>query len=546
MTNWVCSPRASTTCSRALQEREEALRASEARYGDLLGRIDEVVFRMSIPDGHLEFCSPGAQMLFGHTADELLDDPGLLLQLLTPPDCRQAYQAMLQDTVAGRVAPILEFTVRDAEGVERHVAQSNYPVVDESGRLVGLEGAVHRHHRADPGRNGSVSSCGIELEQSHKLEALGTLTGGIAHDFNNILSAIMGNASLAMDDVPDDHPLHETMQTILQASQRAAKLTRQILAFSRHQQAEKESVQLLELLDEALTPAAGLVAGQHQHHHPGARIPAHGAGRSHPAASGGDEPVHQCPPRHARERRTSGYPVAGPGSGRGHGPAHSRTGALAPTWSWSSPTPARASRKRSANRIFEPFFTTKEKGEGTGMGLSVVYGIVRDHGGRIALESEVGRGTSFRILLPADRADTRRSDDAADQRPRGQGRVLFIDDEEMIVTLVQRMLERMGYTVEGFANPWLALEHFETDPDGFDLVITDFTMPNLSGVDVASRIRELRRDIPVVISTGNTARVDQETLDVLGDVVLTSKPFDLDQLAQLVHSCLTGGASSGS
>ena len=523
-----------------LEEREQALRESQARYVDLLGRIDEVAFQMTVPDGHLEFCSPGAKALFGFTDTELLDDPQLLKSLVAR-ESRDDFEAMLHNAGLDHVIPVLEYGIVDGQGHERHVSQSNYPVFDDEGRLVAIEGlfiGITDRVQAE----GEREQLRAELDQAHKLEALGTLTGGIAHDFNNILGAIIGSASLAVEDLEPEHPLQETLGTILQASQRAAKLTRQILAFSRQHQAEKVPVRLDDLLEETLTllraslPATisieprvvgelpSVLADPTQLHQVIMNLctNAHHAMRD----SGGTLEIGLCT-RELDEKTAQLIPELRPGlhveftvsdTGEGIDPA-------------------------VVDRIFEPFFTTKADGEGTGMGLAVVYGIVGDHGGRITVESERGRGTTFRILMPAVAVEQVEAAEAVTEPFAGQGRVLLIDDEEMIVSLVQRMLQRLGYHAVGYTNPLLALEDFARDPDAFDLVITDFTMPDLTGLDVIRKVREHRGDLPVVISTGNPACVAGDEIKRLGPVCLASKPFDFSQLGQLVHSCLKSGPS---
>ena len=519
-----------------IERRERDLHESEARYAYLLGRIDEVVFRLTIPEGRLEFCSPGARSLFGHDSEAMVADPELLLSLVHPEE-RDHFDQMLRDAAAGQVVPIIEFRIIDGQGCERTISQSNYPVCDAEGHLVSLEGLfidVSDRVQADRERE----QLRTELVQAHKLEALGTLTGGIAHDFNNILGAIMGNASLALEDLPAHHPLHDTIRTILQASERAAQLTRQILAFSRQRRQEQLPVDLAEILRETLAllraslPAtisikthipdgvSPVLADPTQLHQVVMNLCANA---QHAMRESGGLLEIELHRRDLTADEAKRLPDLSPGPHLELAVTDTGEGIAA----------------EAIERIFEPFFTTKPEGEGTGMGLAVVYGIVRDHGGHIAVESELGHGTTFRILLPVIAAAVQAFAEEHQGSLEGSGRVLVVDDEEMIVNLVERMLERLGYEVTGFTNPWLALEEFEKDPGAFDLILTDYTMPNLTGLDIARRVRRRRPKLPIVISTGNRDRIDRVETDALGSIRVAAKPFNLKQLGQLVRECLT-------
>jgi len=194
--------------------------------------------------------------------------------------------------------------------------------------------------------------------------------------------------------------------------------------------------------------------------------------------------------------------------------------------------------KKHLERIFEPFYTTKAEGDGTGMGLAVVYGIVREHGGTIGVQSTRGVGTTFRILLPA-LASAAAADNKLDPATiEGQGHIFLVDDEEMIVDMASRMLTRIGYRVTSFTNPWRALEAFENAPSAVDILITDFTMPNLTGMELARRFIAKQPGLPVIINTGNLMNIDEAEVDALGSVAVALKPYDLQQLSRLVHDCL--------
>jgi len=520
-----------------IQERDDAILASETRYSELLGRIDEVVFRMTLPDGRLVFCSPGALALFGHRAENLITDPDLFMSSIHE-DSSSMFDLFMAQARMGRIPPIIEYRVKDSDSRECWLAQTNYPVHDENGNLVAIEGCfidISERVLADRERE----KLRHELSQSHKLEALGTLTGGIAHDFNNILSAIMGNASLALDDLSPGDPMQEFLQPILKASERASKLTRQILTFSRQGRHELSPVDMGAILDETLSLLRASLPSTISIK---TRIP-----DQIPRVLADPTQIHQvvmnlCTNAQHAMRQKGGlleleirrvtltesplqrFPDLRPGDYLELSISDSGEGIAG----------------KHLERIFEPFFTTKPEGEGTGMGLAVVYGIILEHGGSISVQSEADTGTTFRILLPALAVadDIAPSVEHHPNQARGQGHVLFVDDEQMIVDLAQRMLQRLGYKVSCFTNPWLAVQAFEKDPHGFDVVITDYTMPNLTGLELAQKMLACRPSLPIVINTGNKDRVDKEILEELETVRIASKPFDLQQLARLVQDSL--------
>jgi len=187
------------------------------------------------------------------------------------------------------------------------------------------------------------------------------------------------------------------------------------------------------------------------------------------------------------------------------------------------------------DRIFDPFFTTKKAGEGTGLGLSVVYGIVRDCGGEIHVESEPGRGTTFMVLLPLIAADGRRDELSPVALPRGRGRILFVDDEAPIATLGQEMLASLGYEVAVRFSSHDALAAFQTQPERFDLVITDMTMPNMTGAVLTRELLKIRPDLPVILTTGFSEMINAEEAKQLGIRAFLMKPVSLADLAQAVQ-----------
>jgi PAS domain S-box-containing protein len=373
------------------------------------------------------------------------------------------------------------------------------------------------------------------LMRSQKMEALGTLAGGIAHDFNNLLLAITGNATLAKSDLPEDHSVQRSLSEITKASRRATDLVGRILAFSRQQEPKREVLALPTVIQDALqllratlpamigidatfspaTPAVYVDGSQmHQVMMNLVTNAAHAIG-AHPGeikistnAADIDENF---------------------GQSLGLSPGHYAHVEVSDTGCGMS--------KSTVARIFDPFFTTKPAGQGTGLGLSVVHGIVNAHHGAITVYSEHGKGSVFHVYLPAA---AREASPAAATRPtaaQGHGqRVLYIDDDAAIVYLTARILERSGYKVTGCDGPLEGLETFRNSPDSFDVVVTDLSMPQMSGFDVARELQAIRPDIPILMTSGYVRAEDREAARACGirDVIL--KPDTVDELGQALSA----------
>ena len=376
-----------------------------------------------------------------------------------------------------------------------------------------------------------------QLRQAQKMEALGTLAGGIAHDFNNILTAIGGNAELAAGDVGPDHPARVCLDEIGKAHGRAKDLVRRILLFSRAHEPQRKVIPLLPVVEEAMTllraslPAMIEIRVTHEADLPLASVDATqvhqiimnlGTNAAHAMREhGGTLSVHL-------DRVEITDVAAAPAADLTPG-VYVRV-AVRDTGAGMSPA--------ILERLFEPFFTTKGL-EGTGLGLSVVHGIVRDHHGAIAVESEVGRGTMFRVYFPASSARATQDEVAARHAPsRKGGHVMYVDDEEAIVFLMSRMLERIGYRVTGFTDAHDALQAFRMNPRGFDAVITDLAMRGSTGLELAREMCAIRPDVRIALASGYADNKEADARES-GIALVIRKPADLDTLDRaldtLVH-----------
>ena len=409
-------------------------------------------------------------------------------------------------------------------GAPRHWSAEDQAFAASLGDLVAM--TIMRARQADAEQ---------QRRQAQKLEALGVLAGGIAHDFNNILAAINGFAELALRDIPEDASTHNRLEQILKAGERAADLVRQILAFSSRSERPKEIVNVGEVIREVMTllrasiPASiEIVSNVKQDGYVLASVievqqilinlctnSYHAMKEAGKIEIGIDVVEFQNPSVHHNVTLAAGRYVCITVSDTGPG--------IDP---------------ETRERIFDPFFTTKAVGHGTGLGLAVVHGIVRHHGGAVDVSSEPGKGACFRVYFSlCEGADIHRPA-PADSVGAGDEHILFADDEEALVSLWKEVLERNGYTVTCARNGQEALELFKASPYRFDLVISDVTMPKMSGPDLAKGVFDLRPGMPLIMSTGYTDTMVTSHLRSLGIRGTLAKPCPSSLLLAAVRDAL--------
>jgi PAS domain S-box-containing protein len=380
-----------------------------------------------------------------------------------------------------------------------------------------------------------------QLAQSQKMEAIGQLAGGIAHDFNNILSAIVGNTELVRLDLSPDHPALTSIKEILRAGQRAKELVQRILAFSRPQPQQLGPILLQPVLEEAIRLLrATLPAGVEL---------AFDAERWLPTVSADASQIHQIVLNlvtnawHAMENDVGRIEVRLKACHVDDSLCSTHPGLRpGPHACLSVADSGKGMDTLTLSRIFEPFFTTKQAGQGAGLGLSVVHGIVRSHGGVIVVDSEPGKGTTFQVYFPAIEAEAAATFRDAPAVPSSMGRgecILYVDDEEPLVYLATRFLERFGFRVEGYSSALDAVNAFRVDPQRYDLVITDYNMPGMSGMDVARQVLQVRPDAPVVLASGYLRPSEIDQARALGIREVVFKPNTLEELGPLVLRLLS-------
>ena len=376
-----------------------------------------------------------------------------------------------------------------------------------------------------------------QLRQSQKMEAVGTLAGGIAHDFNNILAVILGNTELAAFDIPDSNPAAMSLKAIRQASLRAKDMVQQLLAFSRKSDEKSRPFNMTPIIKESMKMLRSAVPTSvaFKQHLSGDLCNVQGdatqinqivmnlvTNAAHAMSEEGGLLEVNLENITLQEEKSCFDWVLSPGkyvrlkvrdTGEGIAPA-------------------------IIERIFEPYYTTKEVGKGTGMGLSVVHGIVKRHGGGIRVESEVEKGTIFEIYFPALENAAEEKKEPEGEIKGGSERILFVDDEESLVSLNQQRLERLGYNVKSTTKPMEALEWFRTDPDQFDVIITDMTMPQMTGDRLAAEVLKIRPHLSVIICTGYSERMSAKKAETLGVSKYIEKPIGLRNLASSIREVL--------
>jgi len=372
------------------------------------------------------------------------------------------------------------------------------------------------------------------LLNAQKMEAIGTLAGGIAHDFNNILYPIMGFAQLSIDELPDDNPVQENLMDILQGAKRARDLVAQILAFSSHREKDPIVIPPRPLIEEALKFLRSTIPSNIEIQQELCEIDE--------CIMGNSIDIHEivmnlCANAYQAMEKSGGLltvklnKVENDLDGVNLPPGDYCCLSIGDTGDGIPP--------EIMDKIFDPYFTTKEIGKGSGLGLSVVHGIVKKYNGTIAVEGDLGKGSIFKIYLPTVPEPKSPEVISSDHVIKGGNeRILFVDDEITIVKFGTRYLERLGYTVTGKLDSIEALELFKLDPNQFDLVITDMAMPKLLGKELAKKIIEMRPDIPIIICSGYSDQIDEKTAKSLGIKGYIGKPILGDVLASKVRKVL--------
>ena len=527
------SPIGETLEEGKLWERE--LRLSEGRKMAILDTSSEAIITLDTQGAILEF-NTASELVFGEKRSRVVGKN--VLDLFVPPRLRGELHEHYRRLVADRqrLFETLQFrsTARRGDDEEFPVEIVLRPMMVK-GHLL-FTAFLHdltQLRRAEEERR----SLEERLRQAHKLEAIGTLASGIAHEFNNILCTIVGYGEMSLPELPADSLPHANLRQILLAADRAGNIVRQILAFSRKDIVERKRVRVDTTVREALhlverTFPSSIEVRQEIRENVGCvladptqiqQIVINLCANALHAMREGGGILSVFVEKIAIDEVLS-TPHLGPPSGTyalivvkdtGHGMDQALLA-----------------------RIFEPFFTTKGAGEGTGLGLAVVHGIVQRLGGTILAESACGKGSTFRVYLPLSDGVEALTPAARPRPIAGSGRILFVDDEPTITEIGRRMLGPLGYAVTALTSSIEALALVTADPGAFDLLITDLDMPKLSGMELIARVRVLRPDLPIILCTGLAEFEDRARADEMRIDGIVLKPFRLADLAESVETVL--------
>jgi PAS domain S-box-containing protein len=503
----------------------QKLSESEEKYRSLVeSSYDGICI---VQDGELKFINGQALEIVGYDMDEVIGAP--FAKFIHPSQLELVREKYAKLMFGGERGQKYETSLILKSGERLEVEVHAYPTNFE-GRRAALVFVRDITERKDLEK---------QLRHVQKMEAVGTLAGGIAHDFNNILTAIIGYLELALQESEEGTVLQSHLKEVLKASYRARDLVMQILAFSRQGDQETKPIQISHQVKEALKLLRSTLPSTIE-------ITSNIAGQ--PGIILGDPTqIHQIVMNlctnaaHAMDEEGGVLEVGVEDVfvDRGFSERHVDV-ATGPYVRISVRDTGKGMAPEVVERIFEPYFTTKEKGQGTGLGLATVHGIVNRYGGTIEVESTPGQGSLFQVFLPAVEAEE--SDDAIDSRvlPTGTEHILLVDDEEPIVRVGEIMFKRLGYRVTIRTSSVEALQLFKARPDDIDIVITDMTMPNMTGDRLAREILATRPDVPIILCTGFSEKINQEKAKQLGIRAFLMKPLVLQEIAHTVRSVLDG------
>ncbi len=517
------------------KQMEDTLRQSEKKYRETLEQIDDGYYEVDLK-GDFIFFNGSMCKILKYAPEELMGRNNRTY--MSDVNARKVFGTFNQVYRSGVSAKAVDWEFIRKDGSRCYVETSISLIVDQKGTPVGFRGIAR-----DVTEQKNLE---YQLYQSQKMEAIGTLAGGIAHDFNNILSGIMGYTELALMDTPQGSQVHAKMEQVLNAGKRAKELVKQILTFSRRTEYEHRPMKIKPVVDEALKMLRATL--------PSSVEIIRTIEADEAIIEADPTQIHQivlnlCTNAYHAVRGTGGFiEVRLRQLGEEENPPLESAGpedrryvelTIMDTGCGINPD--------SLQRIFDPYYTTKAKGEGTGLGLAIVHGIVKGLGGDIRVRSTQGKGSSFHVFLPNASECVRPEGHEKESLPTGSGHVLVVDDEVPIIEITSMMLRRLGYKVTACRSSIEALDAFRENPQDFDLVISDLTMPKMNGDRLSERFLAIRPDISIIICTGFSDSITQEMARRIGIQEVLVKPVTLHDLAGTIRRVLDRGeAPAGS
>jgi PAS domain S-box-containing protein len=512
------------------QRAEDALRESEERFREMAELMPQTIFETDVT-GRLSFANRKAFDSFGYTQEDF--DRGINSIDMLAPEERQRGVENIFKIVGGEEIGLNEYTAMRKDGSKFPIMIHSAPIV-RNGEILGLRGFI-----VDITDRKKTEEERLRLEtqfhQAQKMETIGTLAGGIAHDFNNLMTTILGNTSLMLFDMDNSHPHYTLLKNIERQINRGAELTTQLLGYARKGKYLVQPVSLNQIIEESAAAfgrtrkeitigcelADDLLAieadqGQIQQVLLNLFVNAADA-----MPTGGKLKLKTSRATHNDIKSKEYQPVAGDYLRL----TVSDTGI--------------GMDEKVQQRIFDPFFSTKEIGKGTGLGLASVYGIIKNHGGYIEVQSQKGQGSQFSIFLPASAKQVLTITESAPEIIKGSGTILMVDDEEMVLDVGARVLKKLGYTVLESNNGRNAVELYKKLQDKINLVVLDIVMPNMGGAEVYDRLKEINPDVKVLLSSGYS--IDDQARKIMerGCDGFIQKPFSLKAMSDKIAGILS-------
>ncbi|MCK5310991.1 MAG: PAS domain S-box protein [Desulfobacteraceae bacterium] len=517
-----------------LNEGQKDLSASERKYRSILENIDESYFEVDL-QGNLMFFNDSSCRIIGYPREQLMGrNYTTYIAKEDVPPVLDVYQGLYTKKLN---RGFVEYDIITKNGTKKAIDTSITLLCDEDGNPAGFSGLA-RDITEKKQAEKKQKQLETQIVQAQKLEAIGHLAGGIAHDFNNVLTAISGNTKLLM---MDKEGLREKSQknlnNIMSATERAGALINQVLTFSRQNKETLYPVRFDLILKEAIrfirsTTSTSIDINTNIHT------------KKHYILADSTQ-IHQiimnlCTnAKYAMEHQNKGtidisLAITELDNFTGI------TGNLLQGifFELSVKDTGEGIPPEVLGKVFNPFFTTKDQGKGTGLGLSTVHGIVKSYGGDIKVKSEVGRGTTFKVYLPVTDKEAFKKEIISQNRVQGQGNILLLDDESWITESFGELFSDYGYNVDVFNSSEEALKTIEKKSDHYDVIVTDFQMPQMNGLEFAEKIKNINDHIAIIICSGDLSSIPKEKAEKLKLHAMVQKPFDDDKLAEIIQNAI--------